>query len=246
MDEREKQAEQGAKGELAEQGAGECVADGASECVGDLAIETRQRALTYAFLSRVLSDDELGADFFAALRDNPPQTGTELDAFAAGLQGTGDAGLESARTAVAADHAKCLLGMSALPVSPYESVWTSPEHLMMQDARKAVVAAYAEAGFAKDTAFHLPEDHISIELDFVSRLLTRAADKLEAGAAVGAADEKAHGQTELDQAARFIGKHLAAWTPLFCEDLERKASTAFYRGVAQMLRAFVAEENATE
>ena len=243
MDEQEQQAEQGAKGELAERGAGEC----ASGHVNDLAIETRQRALTYAFLSRVLSDDELGADFFAALRDNPPQTGTELDAFAAGLQGTGDAGLESARTAVAADHAKCLLGMSALPVSPYESVWTSPEHLMMQDARKAVVAAYAEAGFAKDTAFHLPEDHISIELDFVARLLTRAADKLEAGTAVGAVQsEKAPGQAELDQAARFIGKHLAAWTPLFCEDLERKASTAFYRGVAQMLRAFVAEENATE
>lgn len=199
----------------------------------DPARELRELALTCSFLSRALSDDEVGAGFLAALAAERPQTGTELDAFAARLTGLGADGLERQRRELAADHAACLLGMSADPVSPYESVHTSGKRLMMQEARDQVVRSYAQAGFVKPAGLHLPEDHVAIELEFAGALAARAAEALEHGRQ----DDADRAQGQLDA---FWRDHLAAWVPGFCDKLEVRAQTAFYRGVAQMLRELLA------
>lgn len=210
----------------------------------ELARDLRERALTYSFLARVFSDEEVGADFLAALRDEVPATGTELDAFAASLAG---ADLEAVRAELAADHAALLLGMSPRPVSPYESVHTSTEHLMMQGARDQVVAAYAAAGFAKAGEYHVPEDHVSLELDFMAAVGMRAARAVEdvlAGATPdsGDADPLADAERDMNAQLDFLEKHLLAWLPGFCDLVEGRAATQFYRGAAQMLRAFLDQE----
>lgn len=201
--------------------------------------ELRAQAGTYAFLARALSDEELPGDFVRSLAAGAPQTGTALDAFAAGLAGLDEAGLEAVRRELAADHSACLLGMSAKPVSPYESVYTTPEQLMRRKARDEAVAAYAAAGFAPATQLRVPEDHIAIELQFCSALLARAADFL-------AAREPEAAQRDLDAHAAYLRDHLAVWVPRFCDLLEDRAHTDFYRGAAQMLRLLVQGEGATE
>ena len=211
----------------------------------ELARDVRERALTYSFLARVLSDDEVGTDFLAQLAQDVPETGTELDAYAKGLSGRD---LEEARTELAADHASTLLGMSARPVSPFESGYTSEKHLMMQDSRDQVVDAYAREGFAKAKEYHVPEDHISLELDFMAGLGNRAANAIdkvlsgEVSEPQAGSDPLAEAEHAMNVQLDFLEKHLLVWTPTFCDELEKRSSTQFYRGVAQMLRTFLEQE----
>ena len=221
-----------------------------SDQLTELACDLRERALTYTFLARALSDEEVGTAFLESLRDDPPQTGTALDGFAASLAGLDADGIEQVRKDVAADHSATLLGMSARPVSPFESVWVNEANLMMQAARDEVVHAYAVAGFGKSEDYHMPEDHISLELDFMAGLGMRAATRIEdvlAGASPedeGAPDPLAEAEADMNAQFDFLEKHLCAWVPAFCDKLESHAKTDFYRGVAQMLRVYVADEKA--
>lgn len=197
--------------------------------LADMAATAYDTAMTCSFLSAALSDKEIGVDFLKTLAGQKLETGTELDAYAAGLAGRD---LDAARLELAADHSRLFLGMSKNPVSPYESVYTSEEQLMMQGARDAVVAAYARAGLETSVDVRVPEDHISIELDFVGKLAMREYENLQAGATACA-------QATNEERKLFVDEHLKVWTPRFCEMLQDKAATAFYRGVGQMLRTFI-------
>ena len=46
----------------------------------------------------------------------------------------------------------------------------------------------------------------------------------------------------IEAQAAFLEQSLLPWVPGFCDLLEARAKTGFYRGVAQMLRAFMEEE----
>lgn len=204
--------------------------------------DLRARALTYEFLSHALDDADLPAEFFSALAQNPPQTGTELDGWARSLEGVSPEEVEQARKDVAADHAATLLGMARRPVSPYESVHTSEGELLMQEARDRAVAAYRASGFSVAEGCRVPEDHIAIELSFMAALASRAAQELEdaADSRDGSAQQRA--EKVIEAQAAFLEQSLLPWVPGFCDLLEARAKTGFYRGVAQMLRAFMEEE----
>ncbi len=199
--------------------------------------ELRARAGTFAFLARALSDEELPVEFLGVLAAGGLETGTALDGYMASLAGLSAEQLEERRRNLAADHSTCLLGMSARPVSPFESVYTTDEHLMRRDSCANARHAYAASGFVPASALRVPEDHISVELQFCAMLLNRAADFVAAGEPEAAARDMA-------AQAIFVREHLVGWTPRFCELLEGRASTDFYRGIAQMLRRLVAEESA--
>ena len=215
----------------------------------ELERDLRERALTNSFLARVFSDEEVSVDFLKALRADPPQTGTELDGFAVGLEGLGDAALETVRKELAAEHSALLLGMSPMPVSPYESVHESELHIMMQEQRDEVLKAYRRAGFAKAESYHVPEDHISLELDFVAALANRAADNVKL-VLDGAAEAPAEGEAgPLELAERdmnalfsFLEDHLFVWGPKFCSLMLERSKTGFYKGVSQMLDLFLKQE----
>ena len=215
----------------------------------ELERDLRDRALTYSFLARVFSDDEVTLDFLKALRSDPPQTGTELDGYAASLADLDEEGLEAARKELAAEHAALLLGMSATPVSPFESVHTSELHIMMQESRDEVLHAYRKAGFAKSESYHIPEDHISLELDFVAALANRAAGNVKLvldGKAVAPAEGELGplelAERDMNALFTFLEEHLFGWTVNFCDLLDERAKTGFYRGASQMLRIFLAQE----
>ena len=139
------------------------------------------------------------------------------------------------RTEAAAEFAALLLNMSADPVFPYESVYASSEHLMMQKARDEVLAAYRSRGFERADGLSIPEDHVGIELEFMARLCQEELEALSAGN---------EGATESARAAQreFCERHLARWVPQLCDDLERRAKSGLYRGLAQMTRQFLAFE----
>jgi TorA maturation chaperone TorD len=123
-------------------------------------------------------------------------------------------------------------------VYPFESVYTSEERLMMQQARDDVRAAYQRHDLAKAEAFNEPEDHLAIELDFMSSLCQKTA-------AVLAERERDAALTLLDSQASFLREHLLVWVPRFCQDLAAATRSDFYRGVALLTQEHLEQESAT-
>lgn len=144
-------------------------------------------------------------------------------------------------TDLAADYAKVFLGAGVAKNSyaayPYESVYTSPERLIMQDARDQVVAAYRAKGLDKADTFDVPEDHIALELAFMAHLCRETQQYLVARdwPAVVAC---------LAEQERFLAQHLLNWVSEFCADILKFAETDFYKGVARITDGFLRMDRA--
>ncbi len=142
------------------------------------------------------------------------------------------------RQQIAVDYAHTFLGAGnydKLMAPPYESVYTSEEHLLMQDARDGALSFYRSEGLDLPEENTTPEDHIGFEMQFMATLVERA------GEALGAADLGEFARLVRVQ-REFYAQHLANWLPTFIADIERHCKTDYYRGMAQLTRAFLAEE----
>jgi len=136
---------------------------------------------------------------------------------------------------LAADFAGLFLNASVHSVHPYESVYTSPERLLMQDARDQVRKIYKTHGLGLSGEWNEPEDHIALELEFMSRLCARIAESYEKS------DSK---NFRLDCKAQrdFLTDHLLRWAPQFCEDLACASTTDLYRALGLLLGEFLETE----
>ena len=135
---------------------------------------------------------------------------------------------------VRVDYARLFANAGADSVHPYESVYLSPDKLLMQDERDAVLAAYLAESYAVDESLHLPEDHAAFELAFMACLCER------------------EDQAQADEASRlsgvqaaFLREHVLRWIPQLCADIEARAQTGLYREVARLCREFLSEEART-
>ena len=136
-----------------------------------------------------------------------------------------DAGLE----ALAVDYAAVFLGAGAArdeAAYPYESVYTSVKHLVMQDARDQVLNIYRQNGL-EPVVTGEPEDHIALEFHFMAYLCEETAGRLQAGDMAGA-------QRLMDVQANFFHAHLVNWVPRFCGDIRKYAHTEFYKAISQI------------
>lgn len=187
-------------------------------------IETiNDRMLAYAFLSRAYRTAP-DAAFLDSLATTASAEGNPLSQFCAELE-KGDK--EKIRVELAAEYNSLLLNMSAEPVSPFESVHTSDEGLMMQEARDEVLALYRAENLSLTEGLNIPEDHISIELDFMVHLCEKTLSALKENNTTLA-------QSYLEKQKSFLENHLLNWVPSFCAALLKRSKTDFYQGVATM------------
>jgi TorA maturation chaperone TorD len=121
------------------------------------------------------------------------------------------------------EYTRLFIGPYKLPCPPWESVYTSPKKLMMQEAADQVMAIYREAGLAVNTDDVLP-DHIGVELNFLAVLLQKTRVQT---------DQKDH---YADMPGRFLAEHLSRWVPEFTGDMENAAETPLYKAVAKATR----------
>lgn len=111
-------------------------------------------------------------------------------------------GTDDPTTALAVDYAHTFLGAGIAEgrVSyPFESVYTSPQHLVMQDAWEDVCRIYREHGLGRASTMDMHEDQIGLECEFMAYLVRVSMNALKAD------DEEALEKT-FDEAARFHGK----------------------------------------
>lgn len=180
---------------------------------------------------------EIGEDFIEALKNLDIPTSEHLDRFLASCAVPGNSVVAQE---LACDFSRLFLGMSARPVSPYESVFLSEEHLLMQEQRDEMVELYRteEMGVSED--FRLPEDHLAVELSFMSYLC---------GKSLRAIERDDHDEfTRLEYVQReVVGEHLGRWIPLFAQQVAERESAysdepSFYAAIAEMLNEFIVAE----
>lgn len=177
--------------------------------------------------------DDLGRLSFprpTAGRDVPQAWAEGLGLLAAWLEGRGPGAVKE----LAVDYARVFLGAGisdGRAAFPYESVYTSPERLIMQDARDQVAALYRERGLGVAEGSNEPEDHLAFELEFMAYLCRKGRLAVQEGREAEA-DALVAGQRA------FIEAHLLNWIPAFCADVEQYAETDFYRAVAKMTAGF--------
>ncbi len=123
----------------------------------------------------------------------------------------------------------------AAPPPPFESVWR--EDRLIGESTAAVIATYAEAGFAEIDPDAGPQDHIAVELKFIALLALREAE------ARGAKDI-AEAQRRQTQQREFIDHHLADWAPRWADAIAEASRRPLYTALARLLKAAIAQTRA--
>lgn len=205
----------------------------------ELATLMTQRASTYVLLSRLyrLEVDQELLDSMRKMNFDLPED-PDLDAIREAygvwqeyLSNTNDQTL----TKLAVDYVRIFIGAgkSANDAAyPYESIYTSPDRLLMGEARDEVLSLYRAEEIGKPESFNEPEDHIALELEFMSVLCERAALSLREG-------DIAQATEYLQKQSIFMTKHLLNWTPGFCADVTKIAREGLYKGLAMLTTGYL-------
>lgn len=198
------------------------------------------RCMGYSFFADVFST-EVTREFIANMGSFEAEEGSKLQEFVAML---GGANLDEVTQDVRSEFCALFLNMSAHPVFTSESVYLSGTHTIMQEPRNQVLAEYRSCGLAVDKdSFDWPEDHVSMEMLFMSHLCKQESDlcrqALEAGECTSIDTELAG---VCDAQKKFFGEHLDKWMPMFAEQLSQNAKTLFYKGIAEYLDTFLEKE----
>lgn len=188
-------------------------------------------ATTYRFLSQVFFK-ELNEQAIAELAGEmyPEHTGNaDLDAGYAQVRRYFAFPATDMRTQLACEYARVFLAAGVYSKGkrtavPYESVFTSEEHIVMQESRDDVVRRYREDGFVVDPSLHEPEDHLSFELEYLSHLSMRASELLAAGDMPGLA-------RNVERQIEFIDEHLLNWIDDLYGTACDYARLTFYTGM---------------
>jgi len=120
---------------------------------------------------------------------------------------------------LAADYAAIYLN-HGYQASPYESVWLTEEHLTQQEPMFQVRQQYRTYGLAVPDWRIIPDDHISFQLEFISRVLALKPDP------------------PINVAAEFMDQHLLRWVGEFGARISVRCATPFYAGAALLTAAY--------
>jgi anaerobic sulfite reductase subunit A len=125
---------------------------------------------------------------------------------------------------LAVDYARIFLSAGVAQgkaAFPYESVYTSKQHLIMQEAGSSASALFAQKGLEpRKDMYRVPEDHIGLLLEYMGRIC----------------------EEEQEEQREFLKAHLNNWVPAFVQDVIKYSSTEFYRGLAKLTKGFLAME----
>lgn len=211
-----------------------------SQALGNIAAAMGERSGFFRLLSS-LYFKEVDDDFIAALKALPAELSQEE-----GMLGEGFAELRGfmahkgpdPRTDLACDYARVFLAAGMFEGDagcPFESIYTSEDKLIMQEARDEVRAIYLQNAVNVDESLHLPEDHLSFELEFLAIMGDRAADSARKGDA-GALLANLRVQRD------FEDEHLLNWIGDLAERVEELSRFRFYPAVMRITRGYLEQD----
>lgn len=196
----------------------------AQECI--------MRARLYRLLAR-LYRVEVDQAVLDELKASSAAQGNPGDLMASGMNAIVDYAKnadDNALTDLAVDYVRTFIGSGTdghEAAYPFESVYLSEKHLMMQAPRDEVRAIYLSEGLDKADDWKVGEDHMALELEFMATLAERCAEAMDGG-------DDPEAARLLRCQRNFLSDHIAAWGRGLTADMRRCAKTAFYQGVADM------------
>ena len=188
----------------------------------------RARANFYAFLSRMFVEEqpfELAEDIANGKIQFPQTTYFNPD-FSEGLF-LFEKFAKSNNDAVET-HKKLSLEFTRLFIGPvpamlpYESTYIDGS--MMAMSLLKVKEEYRKAELKRVQDYHEPEDHIAMELGFMSNLCSN------------------NSRDSLRMQRDFLKDHLSKWAPAFCDELYEKSTNDFFRGIGKITKGFLISE----
>lgn len=125
------------------------------------------------------------------------------------------------------EYTYLLLGPNKLPAPPWESVYLTEERTIFQESTLKVRQAYLKYQFLPANYPHEADDHLALELDFMSQLAKLAQERLEEG---NIGEVK---QLLSDQKA-FLEDHLLVWIGDFAEQIQSSKTRFLYPQMAAL------------
>lgn len=132
------------------------------------------------------------------------------------------------------EFARLFLGPKNPPAVPYASFYLSESKTVMTDVTSNVRKRYLDAGMAVKDLYSTPDDHIGIELEFISYLTEKIIDLYEDG-------NQAEASKLFEIRNNFIKEHMSLWIPLFVEKILEFSKEIYYKGAAIILEEVVEE-----
>lgn len=133
--------------------------------------------------------------------------------------------------ACASERMDRLVGPGQLVAYPWESTWVEGSPVLFRPVSSHVAQAYAACGYRFQASGNAPADHLSTELDFMSRLAEELSNAFAAYAA-------ASFLPVIGSQEDFLDCHLLAWSNRYLRVLE-DAAGGFLAPCAAALRAFL-------
>ena len=125
---------------------------------------------------------------------------------------------------VMVEYTELFLGPGVPKAPPIESFYRSGKKYYFGPETTAMKYNLNRHGLESKNKDKEPEDHLGLELLFVS-MLTEKLLSLE---------EKEH-MTIIREQIPFMGKHLIGWIPELCEDAKKYGSVGFYGGLIEVI-----------
>lgn len=143
---------------------------------------------------------------------------------------------DGTREDLAVDYAHTFLAAGSVKgetrACPYESVFTSDQGLLMQDARDKVYKYMLDEHLAPDENLRIPDDHLSFMFDFMAEMSRRMVVELEA-------QDLKEARRLLFVQQSFHKEHLLNWIFDFARAVRGCCRTRFYGGVASVTEGFI-------
>ena len=123
---------------------------------------------------------------------------------------------------------RLFVGPAAPLAPPYESVYLSPDRLVMQEQTVTVRRCYQAAGLQAASQGTIPDDFIATELEFAVYLLSRALEE-------DSTESSGKGDIYVNSCSAFLTEHPAQWVEQFAAAVCQNARHPVFPAVMQVL-----------
>ncbi len=141
---------------------------------------------------------------------------------------------DAALAAIRKDHLYLFMGIGDHPAPVWESIYFSRAHLMFDRQTLDVRNWYAKFNLQAEKLYNEPDDHIGLEMIFISHLANLALNAI--------AEENDTTRVEILKAQHdFFEQHLLLWGTFWADIVVKEAETDFYRGLALLVKGGLLE-----
>lgn len=129
---------------------------------------------------------------------------------------------------------RLFIGPDRLKAPPYESVYLGKEKIIFDIQTLQVRDCYRTWGMEAEKKYKEPDDHIGLEIKFLSLLIDRAIVFLK--------DENEEIYENLLDQQLFLSQHVLAFGPEFLDLVIKNTEEIFYKGLALLASGFLEED----